>query len=252
VALLSPKRYYQLPALEGNTRRWVVGDIHGCLLSFRYAIEKVMEVKKTDQLILLGDYIDRGPDSRGVLDYIMGLQEQGYNVHPILGNHEYNLLVELENPGSQSFRDHISLMKAESMLDMTGTVPEKYLAWMFNLPHYVLSEDALFVHAGFDFGSPDRFVPSTKHFELRHFTYHKEAAGGRRVYHGHQPTPSGQIEQAFAQRAPIIPLDAGCVYAFSRPKKAIANGHGYLACLETTRWRLIMVPNQEFLMKGRA
>lgn len=244
---LSPRRYYNLPPLEGTQRRFVVGDIHGCLDTFRHSVEKVMQLRTDDQLILLGDYIDRGPANRATLDYVMQLTAQGYRVFPLLGNHEYNLLDALENYDRRYLRMYLKQMKALDLLDMTGSVPEKYLAFIFELPHYLITEDTLFVHGGFDFTSPDRFVPNQHLLERRHTTYLAEAAGHRRVIHGHQPTPAQEIEQAYAQKAPVLPLDAGCVYAYSRPKKAIANGHGYLAVLELTQWRLTLVPNREFL-----
>lgn len=48
----------------------------------------LLKVTKHDQVYFLGDYIDRGPDGKGVLDYLMHLQEEEYEVHFIKGNHE--------------------------------------------------------------------------------------------------------------------------------------------------------------------
>lgn len=245
--LLSPVRFRRLPPLEGKQRRWVVGDIHGCLTTFQHAVEHIMRLEKVDQLVLLGDYIDRGPDNRGVLDYIMHLQNTGFQVFPLLGNHEYNFLEVSQTYERRHLRVYARQMKAEDLLDMTGDLPEKYRAWFFELPHYYTTEEALFVHGGFDFPSPDRFVPGLTMLELRRMQYIAEVAQHRMVFHGHQPHTAAEIEQAFARRGPIIPLDGGCVYAYSKPARAVSNGHGYLACLEMTEWRLTLVPNREFL-----
>lgn len=250
--ILSPKRHYRLPRLEGEENRWVVGDIHGCLRTLKHAVENILLLKKEDQLVLLGDYVSRGPTSSGVLDYIIDLQAEGYQVFPLLGNHEYNLLDAVANYDSQYLRLHLKQMRSLDLLDVTGSLPERYRAFLFDLPHYLVTEEALFVHGGFDFQSSDRFVPSQTMLELRKMTYNAAAADGRLVLHGHQPVAAAEIEAAFAARGPVLPLDAGCVYAHSKPSKAIPQGLGYLACLEMTEWRLVLVPNQEFLPEKTA
>ena len=54
-------------------RKIVISDIHGCLNSFKALLYKIVYSKR-DELYLLGDFIDRGPDSKGVIDYIWKLQ----------------------------------------------------------------------------------------------------------------------------------------------------------------------------------
>src|SRR5688500_13625324 len=73
-------------------RRWVISDIHGCLTTLKTLVEQRISLTKADQLFLLGDYIDRGKHSAGVLDYLMGLVSEGYQIYPLLGNHEQMLL----------------------------------------------------------------------------------------------------------------------------------------------------------------
>ena len=63
-----------------------VGDIHGCSAALA-ALVRAIELTPLDALVFLGDYIDRGPDSRGVLDQVIALQER-CTVVPLLGNHE--------------------------------------------------------------------------------------------------------------------------------------------------------------------
>ena len=71
--------------------RYVVGDVHGGKRTFQALISK-LQLRHRDRLYLLGDYIDRGPDSCGVLDVIIALLDAGYDVRPLLGNHEDMLL----------------------------------------------------------------------------------------------------------------------------------------------------------------
>lgn len=80
-------------------RRFAISDIHGCLRSFRALLEEI-NFSKEDTLYLLGDYIDRGPDSKGVIDHIWKLQKEGYTVHCLRGNHEQMLLNEISSPNN--------------------------------------------------------------------------------------------------------------------------------------------------------
>jgi serine/threonine protein phosphatase 1 len=71
-------------------RTLVIGDIHGCLHAFNGLLDAIHPAP-TDQLILLGDYVDRGPDTRGVIDRILQLAKT-HNVIPLRGNHEDMML----------------------------------------------------------------------------------------------------------------------------------------------------------------
>ena len=68
--------------------RWVIPDIHGHLNTLKSLIETRINLSRLDSVYFLGDYIDRGPDSKGVLDYIMNLQKENYDIHCLKGNHE--------------------------------------------------------------------------------------------------------------------------------------------------------------------
>lgn len=67
--------------------RYAIGDIHGGSQTFR-ALLDTLSLKHSDRLYLLGDYVDRGNDSKGVLDTILQLMDAGYDVRPIRGNHD--------------------------------------------------------------------------------------------------------------------------------------------------------------------
>ncbi len=66
------------------TKRTIaIADIHGCCRTFRRLLFDVVRLTKSDTLYLLGDMIDRGPDSKGVIVTILELQADGYDVRPI-------------------------------------------------------------------------------------------------------------------------------------------------------------------------
>ena len=76
------------------SRKILIGDIHGCLATFKALLEQINIHRETDKLFLPGDYVDRGPDSKGVIDEIISLQQTGYAVLPIRGNHEQMLIAD--------------------------------------------------------------------------------------------------------------------------------------------------------------
>lgn len=71
-------------------RTLAIGDIHGCLTALR-RLEEFVAIRPDDRVIVLGDYIDRGPNSRGVVDWVIDRTLSGQCV-PLLGNHEIMML----------------------------------------------------------------------------------------------------------------------------------------------------------------
>ena len=74
---------------------YAIGDIHGCLDKVVRLLEVLRYDSATDRLIFLGDYIDRGPDSKGVLDLLLRLQRDNAANVFLMGNHEDNFLTYL-------------------------------------------------------------------------------------------------------------------------------------------------------------
>jgi serine/threonine protein phosphatase 1 len=72
-------------------RTLAIGDVHGCSIALE-GVLRVAEPRLEDRIITLGDYVDRGPDSRGVLDRLIGLFDSGRLV-PLRGNHD-QMMVE--------------------------------------------------------------------------------------------------------------------------------------------------------------
>ena len=71
-------------------RTIAMGDIHGCCTALVGLLD-VIDLQPADELVLLGDYVDRGPDSRGVLDLLIDVSQR-YSVVALLGNHETMML----------------------------------------------------------------------------------------------------------------------------------------------------------------
>lgn len=123
---------------------YCMSDIHGYLEEFEEALSMVLEhlEEEDTKLILLGDYVHRGPDGRGVMERIMELQYRygQEKVIALLGNHD-EWVVE-------------GVSSIDYMNDMIGEESEedddRYIKWLSLLPKYHVEGNTIFVHAGID------------------------------------------------------------------------------------------------------
>jgi serine/threonine protein phosphatase 1 len=189
-------------------RRFVVADIHGCSQTFKHLVEHKIHLQTNDQLFLLGDYINRGPDSIGVLDYILELQDSDYQVFPLRGNHEQMLLE------SKSHQNPL-----EIFLPSTGTIAlrklnkqleEKHWKFFENLPYFYALDKFYLVHGGFNFKIENPLNDYHAMLWIREMKPNIHWLAGKSVIYGHTRTALTQIRASTALRRPLIPLDNGC------------------------------------------
>jgi serine/threonine protein phosphatase 1 len=120
-----------------NGRIIAIGDIHGCHAEFAELLQR-LELTKDDQLILLGDLINRGPDSGKVIDLA-----REHRALSLLGNHELRLL---------NFRKSkdTAFLKEEDEDTLRKLRPEDWSYFeAMPLTHYVEELNVVFVHGGF-------------------------------------------------------------------------------------------------------
>ncbi len=128
---------------KNSGRRLVIGDIHGCLKTLEGLLAQ-FRPGKDDQLFLLGDYVNKGPQSRKTVDYLLNLRGK-YEVHFLLGNHDLLVLNYLENKDEPT-RDQLIELKNEDFFDLTDGEKEKYLQFFAGLHHYFILDHFLLVH----------------------------------------------------------------------------------------------------------
>ncbi|MFH1119944.1 MAG: metallophosphoesterase family protein [Bacteroidota bacterium] len=233
-------------------KQWVIPDIHGCKRSLLSLIETQIMPSKEDKLFFLGDFVDRGPDSKGVLDYVMGLQEQGYSIIALKGNHEeffvnsYDeekeiknfLFFKQANKSKTQWLKHggteaMQSFGTENLLD----IPEHYIQWMRNLPNYYELDKFVLVHAGLNFEIPNPYEDTQTMLWVREFKVRSYKIGYRRVIHGHVPVSLDFIDLTIKSSGyPFIDLDNGC-YMSDR------SGFGNLLALELGSMDLKVQPN---------
>jgi serine/threonine protein phosphatase 1 len=206
-------------------RSFVIGDIHGCAATLRRLIDVVLRPLPEDRIYLLGDLIDRGPDSKGVLDFIFELQERGLTVDSVRGNHEemclqagdgeYNLDLWNANGGQATLESF--------QADGPGDIPHRYRAYLGSLLHYIQLDDFVIVHAGLNFDLPDPFEDTFTMLWTRSAAVVPQRIGGRRLICGHTPVTRLLLEASLGSSR--VMLDNGCVYGGR-------HGMGCLAALE--------------------
>ncbi len=195
-------------------RHIAISDIHGCARTFEKLLFEVVALQSSDTLYLLGDYINKGPDSKGVIDIIFSLENQGFEVFCLRGNHEQYLIEGLNDPEKEiEFLSRGGIETLQSFgVDTIKGIPEKYLEFILNLGFYIDLEDYLLIHAGLDFKQKDLFQDEFAMLNTRVMKVDPSRIDGRQIIHGHVPTPLAAIETSLDFKYHHISIDAGCVY----------------------------------------
>lgn len=134
-----------------NSRRFTfaVGDIHGCLEQLEALLASIESVVAGGRVVFLGDLVDRGPDSRGVVERIMGgPRRASWEWITLKGNHEAMLLAARKGQAEMSL--WLTNGGEETMASYGGAIPLSHLVWMAELPSLVVDRHRIFVHAGVD------------------------------------------------------------------------------------------------------
>ncbi|MGB5024587.1 MAG: metallophosphoesterase [Saprospiraceae bacterium] len=152
-------------------RKFAIGDIHGCNKTFKKLLLEVLKLKKQDQLVLLGDYIDRGPDSLGVIQTILKLQNAGYTVHCLRGNHEQLMMDSTTNV--TAYFQWLFNGGEQTMTSFNKTrfqdFPKVYIDFFNSTKHYLEMDQCILVHAGLNFKNEDLFKDQEAMLWIRKF-----------------------------------------------------------------------------------
>lgn len=209
------------------TRQLAIGDIHGCYRALM-ALMDYVGLRADDEIITLGDYVDRGPNTRGVIDWLLRV-EQSHRLIPLRGNHEIMMLAARHNPverrywlqvgGDATLQSYPAPGPGQQLL---AGVPEEH--WEFLEQRLLPSWEAeahFFVHAN---AWPD--VPITEQPDdmlyWEKFRDPPPHASGKIMVCGHSSQKSG---------LPITNGHAVCIDTW-------AYGGGWLTCLDVASGQL--------------
>lgn len=214
-------------------RTLVISDIHGELEKFEKLLHLVDYEPVRDQLILLGDYVDRGSNACGVLEKVISLHQEGAFV--LKGNHEDMMIQALtsqdytawnrwvnRNGGSATLHSY-GFTEEDMLVDedhfsrpsLISTQLQAHLEFVQGLTHFIETDEYIFVHAGVDPHLPlDNTDPHTLMWIRDKF--HQSYNGDKIVVFGHTSTSSlhkdDENYEVYFGVNRIIGIDGGAVY----------------------------------------
>lgn len=196
-------------------RTFAIGDIHGCSTALRTLLE-IVPLTPEDTVVTLGDYVDRGPDSRGVIDQLLELQKR-VKLIPLRGNHEIMMMLARE---ARSAMSNWRRYGGEAALKSYGPggladVPPAHWAFLRSCRPFYEEERQFYVHAN---AYPDRPLRDQTDVMLywTHLGDVYEHCSGKQMICGHTAQGSGE------------PLDLGVAICID----TYAYGGGFLTCLD--------------------
>lgn len=192
-----------------------VGDIHGCAQTLDALLERLSPTAD-DHLVFVGDYVDRGPDSMGVIDRLLALRTEVPCTF-LRGNHEALMMSYLTGGDAELWwaNGGIATLRSYGANGRPQEIPGTHVAFVRDTELYLDTPDFFFVHAGL---KPNltiaknlaRYGDEVLLWERSHL-YAEDVAWEKPVVFGHTPQP------APINREKMICIDTGCVY-FSHPR----------------------------------
>ncbi len=221
-------------------RTFVIGDIHGERAALDRVLARLPFIAPDDTLVLLGDYLDRGPDSRGVIQRLLRLPEETVGKVVLLrGNHEDVYVRSLQhevdvaffmvrsNGAAEAFRSFtdstaapgsdLSLEEARAMFELEAWLPEPVARLLARLPLWYEDEHAIYVHAGLDgegaVWKHPRDGAEKPLLWMREQDFFEQYEG-KPVVFGHTPVtelpPKDPARAQVWRRGPLWGIDTGC------------------------------------------
>lgn len=203
--------------------RYVIGDVHGCSKALRSLIE-ALQLGSKDEVIFVGDYIDRGPNSRDVIDQVLSLKQQ-CQVTALRGNHEVMLQgVAICDMDPATWMRSGGNATVTSYGGSVAKIPSKHLDFFTGLKRYHETDEEIFVHAMYD---PQQSVHEQSD-ELTYWTHLPlpvpiPHVSGKRVFLGHTPQPTGEV----LHHPHLVVVDTYCF------------GGGYLTAMDLESQKVI-------------
>lgn len=204
---------------------YAVGDVHGCLREARELERAILQDGSESEgekwIVYLGDYLDRGPDSAGVLDFLLTRLPQDWRRICLAGNHEVMALEFLANPkpnaswlefgGVETLSSYgissgslATKSTAERRAIIQSHVPEEHLAFLAEMPSLLSLPGWIFVHAGIRRQLSISEQSELDLFWIRDEFFNAPVEQGDTVVHGHTPATAPVVADG------RICVDTGC------------------------------------------
>ncbi|MEK3921711.1 metallophosphoesterase [Paenibacillus sp. FSL K6-2393] len=224
-------------------RKIMISDIHGCIDPFNQLLHDINYNSKYDQLILLGDYVDRGPNSKEVVNKVIQLVHEHHAI-ALRGNHDQRF-VDFINEGSSlikaKFIEHGGLQTLQSYCNIEGAISDEmldharesikidyghHIDFLSELPLYHEDETHIYVHAGLNPNYIEwRKQPDHDFMYIKDkFIHHTFTNLHKKIVFGHTTTIDihGSADVWFGEDK--IGIDGGCAYGMQLNGLIYQNG----------------------------
>lgn len=197
--------------MSASGKTFIVGDVHGCLDMLKRLMGSIGWSPEADRLIFLGDFIDRGAQSKGVVDYVIEISKVSERVECLMGNHERILLDFMDGKDMNTFFLNggvatLNSYRSEQQKYGGFLIPDDHLAFFRSLKLLIELEDYYVVHAGLRPGVPIESQNPEDLLWIRDTFLFSNYYFGKRVIFGHTPFAQPLIMEN------KIGLDTGAVY----------------------------------------
>jgi serine/threonine protein phosphatase 1 len=221
-------------------RTFAIGDVHGCAQTLEKLLLEEVKIEKQDEIYFLGDYIDRGPCSKEVIDFILQLKNDNYKINALRGNHE-----QLFIDSDKSFNDFENwivnggVATLESFgISRFNELNDEYKGFFNETKFHFETNSFIFVHAGLNFDVEHLFEDKFSMLWIRNMKVDKRRVNNKIIIHGHTPTQLQVVKKnlALVHKTGSLNIDTGCVMKDY-------HGYGYLSALEVETMQLYSVEN---------
>jgi serine/threonine protein phosphatase 1 len=230
-------------AATRHQRLFAIGDIHGCADELAVML-KALAPARGDTIVFVGDYIDRGPDSRGVIEILLELTRTAATPVFLKGNHEDMMLNFMGFPGHYGdaflFNGGIQTLASyeifeDALEQIPGLIPSTHLEFLQNLKCCHQQPPYFFVHAGIRPGVALEDQATEDLMWIRHeFIFSPHQADATVVF-GHTPLRTVMVDLPYK-----VGIDTGLVYG------------GNLSCVELAEGVLYQVGRGDRSVKKAA
>ncbi|MBN2419328.1 MAG: metallophosphoesterase [Deltaproteobacteria bacterium] len=188
-------------------KSFIIGDIHGCSGLLEEMLNIIPWDPEKDDLIFIGDYIDRGYDSKGVIEILLKLIESSSRVQCLMGNHESLFLEYFFGRNENSFLINGGIATLNSYrINERIYIPPEHITFIRSLKSIVELDNYYIVHAGLMPGVEIEKQTLKDKLWIREEFIFSDYDFGKKVIFGHTPFPSPHITSN------KIGLDTGAVF----------------------------------------
>lgn len=185
-----------------------VGDIHGCFDKFKVLLECEIKITKNHEIICVGDVVTKGNKNLELLEYIIWLNKNGYNVKSVIGSHEYRML-------SLYYSDFGMLelyLEKYNCKDLLLGEVNVIMDLLSSFPFYIETNEWIIAHSYFSINMSSQ-IDIRNMLGLSNFSgLSNHSIRSKNQLFGHRAITLEELANSIKSKSKYINIDTGCVY----------------------------------------